>query len=102
MMNALLKGQIHDFRLYAGPSIGFASVNLGSYNYPGWSGKTDDTVFAYGIVGGFEYFIDPKWSLFTEYQYTRYEDVLLSSGSSELSFAPLEQNLIYFGAKYHF
>jgi|GEM_PF-927720 len=102
MINLLLKGQIDKFRLYAGPSFGFAGVSLDSYNYPGWRGAGYDVDFAYGILGGAEYFLDPKWSLFTEYQYVRYHNVSLSSGTSQLTFDPLEQNLVNVGVKYHF
>lgn len=104
LLNFLLKAQAGDWRLFAGPSVGFALLRGTDYNGPVVGGDNNDTDvnLAWGFVGGADYFIDPSWSLFMEYRYLVIEDPSLYSGAGKFQMKRAEENNVNAGLRYHF
>lgn len=100
MLNALLKGNIGKFTLYAGPGVGLA------YSHASGGALTSDedqASLAYQMIGGLEYAFAPDWSLFAEYKWLVADGVdvdLVGNPSADLG--AFEQNLLMFGVKRSF
>lgn len=102
MVNALLKAQSGPIRAYAGPGVGFSLTHASNWNIGNDSGTDDSVNFTWQVMAGFDYFLHPEWSLFTEYKYLVQEDVDYYGGNSTLDFGRHDNHLLLMGLRTHF
>ena len=85
--NFLLKFDFGQFQPYLGGGVGGYTVDTDS--------GFDESGLAYQVVGGADFYLSQKFSLFAEYKWLNYDDYL---GSAET----LHQHIFVAGARFHF
>lgn len=103
MVNALYNftgiGMNGAWRPYVGGGIGVADLNVEDLNLAG--DFDSDYNFAYQLIGGIAYDVNPNWSLSGEVRYFGVNDQDLSN--NDFSFKTPYQTIdLLFGATYHF
>jgi opacity protein-like surface antigen len=116
-INPMLKFQIRQWRPYFGVGLGFAYMTLENLkynlNYSGntaagavFTGDSDDAAcFAFQGIVGTEYFLDSKFSVFTEYKYLYLIDPSfnsVNSATSRLQYQLFSNHMLDVGLRYHF
>jgi opacity protein-like surface antigen len=100
MTNGLLRFASGKFQPYIGFGIGCyyaeaASANFGPFAFNGGSSHAD---FAWQVIAGADFYLNPKNSLFIEYKFLEYTASQADVGNSRV----LGQQLLGGGWRFHF